>query len=73
MRLLVEKCGLTPVEAIKTATNTAARAIGIEKSYGTVEAGKIADLVILRDDPSIDITKTRNIAAVVKGGIVYQR
>jgi imidazolonepropionase-like amidohydrolase len=73
MRLLVEKCGLTPAEAIETATVEAARAIGIEKSYGTVEPGKAADLVILREDPSKDITKTRNIAAIVKGGVVYQR
>ncbi len=73
MRLLVEKCGLTPLEAIEAATEGAARAIGIEKSYGMVEAGKTADLVILRDDPSTDIAKTKNIAAVIKGGVAYQR
>jgi imidazolonepropionase-like amidohydrolase len=73
MRLLVEKCGLTPLEAIEAATEGAARAIGIEKSYGTVEAGKMADLVILREDPSADIAKTKDIAAVIKGGVAYQR
>jgi imidazolonepropionase-like amidohydrolase len=73
MRLLVEKCGLTPLEAIASATSIAARAIAIDKMYGTVEAGKAADLVILREDPSSDISKTKNIAAVVKGGVVYQR
>jgi imidazolonepropionase-like amidohydrolase len=71
MRLLVEKCGLGPVEAIQAATQTAARAIGIEKSYGTVEAGKMADLVILRGDPSSDITKTKDIVAVIKGGEIW--
>ncbi len=73
LRFLVEKCGLTPVEAIQSATQIAARAIGIESSYGTVEAGKVADLVILREDPASDIGRTENIAAVIKGGVVFQR
>jgi imidazolonepropionase-like amidohydrolase len=47
MELLVSKCGLTPLEAITTATRNGATALGIEKSYGTVTKGKTADLVIL--------------------------
>jgi imidazolonepropionase-like amidohydrolase len=73
MQLLVDECGLSPLEAIRSATYEAARTIGIEKSYGTMEAGKIADIVILRDDPSSDIHRTTSIAAVVKGGVVYQK
>jgi imidazolonepropionase-like amidohydrolase len=73
MQLLVEKCGLSPLEAIQAATQGAARATGIEKLYGTIETGKMADLVILREDPSAAIVKTRTIAAVVKGGVVFQR
>ena len=73
MELLVNQCGLTPLEAIHDTTYEGARTIGMEKSYGTVEAGKIADLVILRDDPSTDIKRTRDIFAVIKGGIIYQR
>ncbi|HUK16891.1 MAG TPA: amidohydrolase family protein [Bryobacteraceae bacterium] len=73
MQLLVEDAGLSPLEAIRAATGEAARAIGVEKSYGTVEPGKIADLVILRQDPSLDIRKTSDIAAVIKGGVAYQR
>jgi imidazolonepropionase-like amidohydrolase len=73
MQLLVEKCGLTPLEAIGAATLGGARAIGIDKDYGTVAAGKVADLVVLREDPSADIRKTTGIAAVVKGGVVWQR
>jgi imidazolonepropionase-like amidohydrolase len=73
MQLLVDECGLAPLEAIRSATYEAARTIGIEKSYGTMEAGKIADIVILRDDPSSDIRRTTSIAAVVKGGVVYQK
>jgi imidazolonepropionase-like amidohydrolase len=71
MRLLVEKAGLAPVEAINSATQEAARAIGIEKSCGTIESGKIADLIVLREDPSKDTSKTKNIAAVVKGGVIW--
>jgi imidazolonepropionase-like amidohydrolase len=73
MELLVDKCGLTPVEAIHAATYNAARTVGMEQSLGTVEAGKLADLVILRGDPSTDIKRTQNISAVVKGGVFYQR
>jgi len=73
MQLLVEECGLTPLEAIRAATYQGARAIGIEKSYGTVEAGKVADLVILRDDPSSDIRRTKDIVTVIKGGQAYPR
>jgi imidazolonepropionase-like amidohydrolase len=73
MQFLVEECGLTPIEAIHAATFEGARTVGMEKSYGTVEAGKVADLVILREDPSTDIRRTKNISAVVKGGVVYRR
>jgi imidazolonepropionase-like amidohydrolase len=73
MQLLVDECGLTPLEAIHAATYEGARAIGIEESYGTVAAGKVADLVILREDPSSDIRRTKNIEAAIKGGVVYQR
>lgn len=73
MQLLVEKGGLTPAEAISAATIGGARAIGVDRDYGTVAKGKVADLVILREDPSGDIRKTAGIAAVVKGGVVYQR
>ncbi|HLH18441.1 MAG TPA: amidohydrolase family protein [Bryobacteraceae bacterium] len=73
MQMLVENCGLTPIEAIETATYDAARAIGVEGTYGAVEAGKAADLVILREDPSQDIRKTAGIVAVIKGGAVYHR
>jgi len=73
MKLLVEQCGLTPVEAIRAATYNAARTVGMEKDHGTVETGKVADLVILRGDPSADIGRTKDIATVMKGGVTYRR
>ncbi|HEX3748567.1 MAG TPA: amidohydrolase family protein [Bryobacteraceae bacterium] len=72
MELLVDKAGLTPIEAIHAATFNGARTVGAEKDYGTVEAGKVADLVILRDDPSSDIKRTRDIDSVIKGGVTYR-
>ncbi|MBA2606964.1 MAG: amidohydrolase family protein [Acidobacteriota bacterium] len=73
MELLVAKCGLTPIEAITTATRNGAMALGIEKSYGTIARGKIADLVILSADPGANIQNTTKILYVIKGGKVYKR
>jgi imidazolonepropionase-like amidohydrolase len=73
MELLVTKCGLTPIEAITTATRNGAMALGIEKSYGTITKGKIADLVILSADPSANIQNTIKILYIVKGGKMYKR
>jgi imidazolonepropionase-like amidohydrolase len=73
MQLLVTKCGLTPIEAIITATRNGAVALGIEKSYGTIAKGRIADLVILSADPSIDIQNTTKIVYVIKGGKLHKR
>jgi imidazolonepropionase-like amidohydrolase len=68
LELLVSKCGFTPLEAITSATRTAAEVLGIQNSYGTIAKGKVADLVALSDDPSRDIRNTRKIVAVIKGG-----
>ena len=67
MELLV-KAGLTPIEAITVATRNAARVLKIEKSLGTIEKGKSADLVILSSNPAGDIKNTRKIEGVYKAG-----
>jgi imidazolonepropionase-like amidohydrolase len=72
MELLVTRAGMTPLEAITAATRNGARALGIEKLYGTIAKGKVADLVILSADPSKDIRNTRKIVYVVKGGRLYK-
>ncbi|CAF1200119.1 unnamed protein product [Rotaria sordida] len=71
IELFVHECGFSPLEAITSATKTASQAIGIDKYYGTIEPGKVADLVILYDDPSINITNTRKIYSVIKQGVFY--
>jgi imidazolonepropionase-like amidohydrolase len=70
LTLLVE-AGLTPQEAIEAATLKAARMIGLEDELGSVEPGKLADLVILDADPLADIGNVRTIYRVIKGGVVH--
>ncbi len=65
--------GLSPLEAITAATQTAARVLGASDEIGTIEEGKWADLVILNADPLENIRNTRDIWMVIKGGVVVDR
>jgi hypothetical protein len=65
--------GWTPAEALQTATLNPARAFRAADSLGTVEVGKVADLVLLDADPLIDIWNTTKIRAVVANGRYYDR
>jgi imidazolonepropionase-like amidohydrolase len=65
---LLVKAGLTPLEALQTATLNPARFLNLTRSLGTVEKGKIADLVLLEANPLVDIGNTRKIAGVVVNG-----
>ncbi len=67
------QAGLTPMEALQTATSNPARFMGREKDLGTIEAGKLADMVLLYANPLDDIANTRKIWAVVYNGKVYPR
>lgn len=71
MALLVEHCGLTPLQAIHAATEVSAAALGQSARRGTVTPGKLADMVVLNVDPSHDIRNTTKIDFVVKNGRVY--
>lgn len=68
LRLLVEGCGFSPMEAIVAATRRPAELLGQSNDLGTVEKRKLADLVVLEADPLDDIRNTRRISAVYKGG-----
>lgn len=72
MRLLVET-GLSPLYVLQGATVNPARFFGMTDSLGTVEAGKLADLVLLEGNPLEDITNTQRIRAVVANGRLYRR
>jgi imidazolonepropionase-like amidohydrolase len=69
--LLVD-AGLSPLEALQAATINPARVLGI-KDLGTVEQGKLADLLLLDADPLLDIRNTAKIAAVVSAGRLFDR
>jgi imidazolonepropionase-like amidohydrolase len=60
--------GLSPEEALAAATREAARFVGQESLWGTVEPGKRADLLLLEGNPLADITATRRIAGLVAQG-----
>ena len=65
--------GLTPLEALQTATLNPAKMLRGTDSLGTVAAGKLADLVLLDADPLADITNTTTIRAVVANGRYFDR
>ena len=63
--------GLAPVEALRTATTIPARAMGFERDIGTLEAGKLADLIVLNANPLDDIRNTAHITYVMKNGVLW--
>jgi hypothetical protein len=67
LELMVE-AGLTPLEALQTATRNPAQLVNKLDTLGTIERGKIADLVLLDADPLQQIGNTRKISAVIIGG-----
>ena len=70
LELLVRLGGLSPAGALVSATRDAAAAVGAARVRGTVEVGKLADMVVLRDDPLRDIRHTRSVHMVMKRGRV---
>ena len=70
---LLVKAGLTPMEALQTATLNPARFSGSEKDFGTIEVGKVADLVLLDANPLDDIANTKKINSVIYGGKLFPR
>jgi imidazolonepropionase-like amidohydrolase len=68
MELFVEHGGATPLEALQIATLSSSRVLGFEELVGTVEPGRIANLVVLRENPLERISATRAIAYVVHDG-----
>jgi imidazolonepropionase-like amidohydrolase len=66
--VLLAKGGVSPMEVLQAATSNAAKYLGLLDSIGTVEKGKIADLVLLEANPLDQISNTQKIAAVILGG-----
>ncbi len=63
--------GMTPMEALRTATWSGAEALGFGKDLGSLETGKLADLVVIDGDPLKDIHDSAKVAYTMKNGILY--
>ena len=60
--------GMAPMDAIQSATITAARLLGMDKQIGSIEAGKLADIVAVRGDPLADVSRLEHVIFVMKDG-----
>ena len=63
--------GIPPTAAIKIATLNGARALRMGDQLGSIESGKLADLLVVRGNPLEDIRNTRNVRLVMKSGHIY--
>ncbi|AXX64779.1 amidohydrolase family protein [Bombilactobacillus bombi] len=69
MQLYVEKAGMTPAQAIDTATINCAKAMHVSKDYGEISVGKVADFIVMKDNPIQDIKVIQKEKAVYQGGV----
>ncbi len=70
---LMVKAGMKPIEAILSATVTPAKILGMEEQLGTIEAGKLADIIATDGNPIDDISAVRKVSFVMKNGKVYKQ
>ncbi|MEK7668324.1 MAG: amidohydrolase family protein [Gemmatimonadota bacterium] len=64
--------GMTPMQAIKSATTVAAELLGQQANLGSVAAGRYADLIAVSGDPLADISEMERVRWVMKAGVVYR-
>ena len=69
--IMVER-GMTPLQAIQSATSLAAKFMGWEDRVGALEPGRFGDLIAVRGNPLTDITTLQNVAVVIKGGLIFK-
>jgi imidazolonepropionase-like amidohydrolase len=67
------EAGMTPLEALRSATIEPARMLSAERDIGSIEAGKYADILAVTADPTRNISALRNIVLIMKGGVVYRK
>jgi imidazolonepropionase-like amidohydrolase len=64
--------GMTPLQALRSATSVAAENIGWGDRVGSIEKGKFADFIAVSGNPAVDITEMERVKFVMKGGQVYR-
>jgi len=70
---LMVKYGMSPIEAIRSATTVASELLGMQAQVGTIDSGKLADIVAVPGDPLADVGLLQNVNFVMKGGQVYKQ
>jgi imidazolonepropionase-like amidohydrolase len=70
--MLMVEMGMPPLQAIQAGTRNGAEALGLLHDLGTVEAGKLADVIVVAGNPLQDMSVMKRVAIVVKGGIRYK-
>ena len=71
--LYMTEGGMEPIDAIKSATIVAAELLGVEASLGTLQIGKIADIIAVKENPLENITTLENVEFVMKNGKIYKQ
>ena len=66
------KNGMPEMEAIRSATMETAKLLRIDDTLGSIETGKIADIIAVKGDPTKDISVLKDVALVIKDGTVYK-
>jgi len=64
--------GMTPMEAIQSATSVAARYMGWEDRVGAIEPGLLGDLIAIKGNPLEDVSRLEKVDVVVKGGLLFK-
>jgi imidazolonepropionase-like amidohydrolase len=69
----MQAAGLRAADIVVMATRNGAQAMGRSKEFGTLEAGRLADLLVLREDPRADVRAFRSLTHVMRGGRLYEQ
>jgi imidazolonepropionase-like amidohydrolase len=70
---LMVEAGMPAMEAIKSATASGAELLGLSDKTGTIQKGKLADIIAVNGDPLTDIKVVKDVVMVMKEGVVYKQ